>query len=156
MRPHTLSSWANSRPPPPAAPPPAGRRLPPLPSQTALWRIRSGCGRGSRWHTRHVTSENLTCEWCGRPFERTNSKGPRPRFWTAANRQRAYEARTGKGNFININLGDISPSFTGLAESLQAQLAATIPNQATWLENLQAQIAATIAYPVLLTSSHSR
>lgn len=37
----------------------------------------------------------LVCERCGKPFERTNLKGPVPRFCKVSCRQRAYEARRG-------------------------------------------------------------
>lgn len=35
----------------------------------------------------------LTCDWCGKEFERPNAAGAPPRFCGRGHRQRAYEAR---------------------------------------------------------------
>src|SRR5438105_374696 len=36
---------------------------------------------------------DLTCEWCGKQFRRTHSRGPIPKYCSTAHRQRASEAR---------------------------------------------------------------
>jgi hypothetical protein len=36
---------------------------------------------------------DLRCAWCGDVFEKTNRRGPIPRYCTAVCRQRAYEHR---------------------------------------------------------------
>jgi hypothetical protein len=35
----------------------------------------------------------MTCAWCEKPFERTTTMGPVPRYCSGSCRQRAYEQR---------------------------------------------------------------
>ena len=36
---------------------------------------------------------SLTCDWCGKTFDRSGERGPIPKYCSANHRQRAYEAR---------------------------------------------------------------
>ena len=38
----------------------------------------------------------LICKWCGKEFERTNNRGPIPKYCKQSHRQRAYEKRRWK------------------------------------------------------------
>lgn len=40
-----------------------------------------------------MSTEELTCVWCGKEFQRPNAKGPTPLYCSSSHRQRAHEGR---------------------------------------------------------------
>ena len=73
-----------------------------------------------------VTVTNaLTCQWCGRTFRRSSTRGPVPRFCSRSHRQRAYEARRTvavlAGQLGEVDkLGDLPQSQASLLANVDA------------------------------------
>jgi hypothetical protein len=53
-------------------------------------------------------SAKLSCEWCGRTFDRPAKRGPAPKYCSVGHRQRAYEKRYYERTYA-LQPGDIPP-----------------------------------------------
>lgn len=65
----------------------------------------------------------LTCEWCGEPFERAHRRGPVPKYCSKTHRQRAYEdrqrRRTPDENVTVRPLGDVQGFLSAVEPTTQ-------------------------------------